>query len=250
MMGMPPDLERFHSTLNALPRPVLWPRLFFWAARMSIDRATIINMALTDIGAGPMFSVDDDSDLAAQIELQWRAVVDRTFGMHVWTFCQETFRNTRLEVTPQNGWRYCFTLPGTRIGDPVAILDQAGRSPRPLKYFALDGGRLYAEAPETWARVKVEVDPDYWPPDWRGAFIVALGAYLAVPVWQDYTLRSDLLVEAFGTPSREGTGGLFGRLMAQDRAAAPVADMGAEENPLMNARFSGASGEPPWYGRW
>lgn len=217
---------------------------------MTIDRATIINMALTDIGAGPMFSVDDESDLAAQIDLQWRAVVDRIIGMHPWSFCRRTSKNERHAATPENGWQYGFDLPGDRIGNPLKILDQAGHSPRPLKHFTIEGNQLFANAPETWSLCKVVPDPDYWPPEWRGAFVVALGAYLAVPVWQDAEMRNGLLAEAFGTPSREGTGGLFGRLMGQDRASEPGPDMGAEENPLMNARVSGTSGDYPWYGRF
>ena len=59
----------------------------------------------------------------------------------------------------------------------------------------------------------------------RSAFVTALGGYLAMPVWQDADLRNDKMVEAFGTPSREGTGGLFGRLMAQDLAAVIAGEM-------------------------
>lgn len=216
---------------------------------MAIDKATIINWALTDIGAGPMFSVDDDSDLAETIEAVWQPVVDRTFGMHDWSFCRKTYRNARHNATPENGWRYGFDLPGNRVGNPLKILDQAGQSPRPLKHFAIEEGKLFANAPETWSLCKVVVDPDYWPPEWRGAFVVALGAYLAVPVWQDRDLRDAMLTEAFGTPSREGTGGLFGRLMAQDRASSPLTD-GTDQGPLIEARQTGGGGDLPWYGRF
>src|SRR3546814_5474424 len=95
------------------------------------------------------------------------------------------------------------------------------RSRLPLRDFAIEEGKLFCDEPPTWSVVKVAVDPDTWPPDFRGAFIVALGAYLAVPVWQDRDMRAEMLVEAFGTASREGTGGLFGRLMAQDSASRP-----------------------------
>lgn len=216
---------------------------------MSIDKATIINWALTDIGAGPMFSVDDDSDLAGQIENVWQPVVDRTFGMHDWTFSRKTYRNARHAEKPENGWSYGFDLPGNRIGNPLKIMDQAGQSPRPLRNFTIEEGKLYCEAPETWSLVKVAVDPDTWPPEWRGAFVVALGAYLCVPVWQDRDLKADMLVEAFGTPSREGTGGLFGRLMAQDKASNPIGSPQADDNPLTNARYSTHDGEH-WAGRY
>jgi hypothetical protein len=216
---------------------------------MTIDRATIINWALTEIGAGPMFSVDDDSDLAEMIENTWDPAVDRIFGMHDWSFARQTFKNARLDATPENGWRFGFDLPGNRIGTPLKIMDRAGQSPNPLRDFTIEAGKLYCNAEETWSLCKVAVDPDYWPPEWRGAFVVALAGYLAVPVWQDRDLRDAQLTEAFGTPSREGTGGLFGRLMAQDKAASPVGRPMDADNVLSNARYSGA-GDVPWHGRF
>lgn len=214
---------------------------------MSIDKAKIVNMALTEIGAGPMFSTDDDTDLAAQIEIVWQSLTDRVIGMHDWTFCRKTFKNARQAETPDNGWKYAFDLPGGRIGMPLKIMDQAGSDPSPLRNFTYEAGVLYCNQPNTWSLVKVEVDPDAWPPEWRGAFIIALGAYLAVPVWQDRDLKADLLVEAFGVPSREGTGGLFGRLMAQDKASNPVGSPQTYDDPLLNARIGAGD---HWAGRY
>ncbi|CDZ67633.1 Hypothetical protein NGAL_HAMBI2605_59140 [Neorhizobium galegae bv. orientalis] len=213
---------------------------------MTIDKATIINWALTDIGAGPMFSIDDDSDLAEQIENTWQPVIDRTFGMHDWSFARKTFRNQRHAVTPDNGWGYGFDLPGGRIGNPLKIMDDARRR-TPVRDFTIEEGKLYCDREDTWSLCKVEVDPDTWPPEWRGAFVIALGGYLAVPVWQDTDMRSDKLVEAFGTASRDGTGGLFGRLMAQDKASNPVGEPQAQEDVLTNARHSGGD---HWAGRF
>lgn len=215
---------------------------------MTEDEATLINASLTDIGAGPMFSVDDDSDLAAQIDVAFAVFVKRVFGIHDWSFCRKTFKNVRLAAVPENGWAYGFDLPGNRIGNPRKILDQAGQSPRPLKHFTIEEGKLFCNVDTTWSQCKVYVRPEYWPPEWYGACVVALGGYLAVPVWQDEDLREGRLVEAFGTPSREGTGGLFGRLMAQDRASEPMNDMGIEENPLINARTIGTGADYPWHG--
>lgn len=214
---------------------------------MGIDKATIINWALGEIGAGPMFSVDDGSDLAEQVENTWPACVDRVFGMHSWSFAKKTYRNVRLAAEPENGFRYGFDLPGERIGAPLRYLEDPRRR-TPLRDFALEGGQLFCDVPDTWSLCKVYVDPDIWPPDFRSAFVTALGGYLAMPVWQDADLRNDKMVEAFGTPSREGTGGLFGRLMAQDLAAAPIGAPMERESPVVNARITGVS--EPWYGRW
>lgn len=214
---------------------------------MTIDRATIINWALTDIGAGPMFSIDDGSDMAEQIEAVWQPCVDRVFGLTDWSFCKLTLKNMRRAETPENGWRFAFDLPGTRIGSPLKILHDP-RTRQPLRDFALEGGKLYADVPESWSLCKVAVDPDVWPPDFRAAFVVALGGYLSIPIWQDADLRADKLAEAFGTPSQGGGGGTFGRLMAQDKAAAPIGSPLAQEDPVTNARFTGAGDH--WAGRF
>lgn len=216
---------------------------------MGIDKATLVNQALTDpLGVGPIFSIDDGSDLAESVEAIWPVVVDRTFGLHDWSWAQLTKKNKRLAAEPENGWRYGFELPGGHIGNPLKYLTDA-RNRTPLRDFDLEGGMLYCDHPETWSRCKFYVDPDTWPPDWRGAFILALGAYLAMPVWQDDQMRQDLLVECFGTASQGGSGGVFGRLMAQDKTSRPVGNPLDDENPLANARF-GHGGNMPWYGRY
>jgi len=215
----------------------------------TIDKVTIINWALTDIGAGPMFSVDDGSELAEQIENTWQPVVDRVFGMHDWSFALKTYKNVRHADMPENGYCYGFDLPGDRIGNPLLNLSDP-RSRRPLRDFTIEEGKLFCDETDTWSQVKVAVNPDIWPPEFRGAFVVALGGYLAVPVWQDADMRGDKLVEAFGTPSREGTGGLFGRLMAQDSASRPKGSGIAHEDPLTDARISGAGPlSGPWHGK-
>lgn len=215
---------------------------------MTIDRATIINWALTDIGAGPMFSVDDDSDQAEQIENVWQAVVDFTFGLHDWSWCRKTFKNRRLTEKPENGFAYAFELPGGRIGNPLRYWDQP-RARTPIRDFELEAGLFFCDYAETWSLCKTYVDPDYWPTDWRAAFKIALGGALAVPVWQDKDLRADLFQEAFGSASMQLTGGMFGRLMAQDKASNPIGDNQSLDNPLTNARYESGAGLS-WHGRW
>lgn len=215
---------------------------------MSIDRATIINWALTDIGAGPMFSVDDDSDQAEQIANVWQAVVDRTFGLTDWSFSRQTRKLVRRAAKPENGFANGFDLPGDRIGNPLRYWSHP-RDRRPIRDFTLEAGVFYCDCAEAWSLCKTYVDPDYWPTDWRSAFIVALGAYLAVPIWQDDDMRDGRLAEAFGSPSQQLTGGMFGRLIAQDKASNPIGDPQSLDNPLVNARYSG-SADLSWHGRY
>lgn len=220
---------------------------------MSIDKHTIINWTLTDIGVGPIFSSDDGSDLSEVCENAWQRTVDQLLGMHDWSFARKTFKNRRRDEEPENGWRFAFDLPGVRIGNPLKVMDQAGADPRPLRVFTIEEGILFCNVVETWSLVKCEVHPSAWPPEWRAAFVIAYGGYLAVPVWSDENMRDSRLQEAFGTPSREGTGGLFGRLMAQDKASNPVGEPMQNDNPVMAVRSQGAGAglrDDHWAGRF
>jgi hypothetical protein len=216
---------------------------------MSIDKATIVNWALTDIGAGPMFSIDDDGDLAMQVAATWDRVVDGTFGKHDWTFCRITAIMNRDAATPENGWKYGYQLPSPRLSNPLAYLPDPARCRDVIRHFTLQQGKMYCNEPSAWAVYKTYVDPDYWDPAFRAAFVIALAGMLAVPVWQDEDMRDRRLAQAFGSPSLQGTGGEIGRLMAQDKASAPIGEHPLlAHDPLSDVRPTGAG--DAWYGRW
>ncbi|MBB98323.1 MAG: hypothetical protein CML67_02115 [Rhodobacteraceae bacterium] len=210
-----------------------------------IDKTTIVNWALSETGSFATFTIDGDDDLSAQVNLCWQRCVDHTFGLFDWKFLKKTFALVRTDATPINGWSHEFALPGGRIGDPLKITcDPTHRAP--LRQFDIEGDFLYADEKAIYATFRVYRDPEHWDPAFRAAFAVALAAYLAVPISHDGKLRDELMGRAFGTPSREGTGGMFGRLMAQNKAAAPVGHPLAAADPI-----SGAGGRTsPWHGSY
>lgn len=209
-----------------------------------IDKPVIVNWALSKIGSFATFTIDGEDDLSSQIELTWQRCVDQCFGLTDWTFLKRTFQLDRTTEKPVNGWSYEFALPGGRIGDPLKVM--AGKTGRePYRHYDLEGGHLYADIQEIRATLKIYLDPEYWDPGFRSAFTTALAGYLAVPVSHDTDMRDSLLREAFGTPSKEGTGGLFGRLMAQNKAGSPVGHPLANADPLTAARHGGS-----WHGRY
>lgn len=217
----------------------------------TIDKAMIINWALTEIGAGPMFSTADESPLAQNIDNTWQRTVDFAFGLEDWNWARRTVRLDQLADAPENGWRYGFDLPGDRIGQAIAFLDQAGHSPRALRQFHIEGGTVYANVPELWAEIRVIVAVDDWDVNFRAAFTKLLASELAIPVFQDKSLKEDLRTICLGQPHEKNTGGLFGRLMAQNKAAEP---MGASPlmaaTPLDDARYSSGPGFMDWAGKY
>ncbi len=212
-------------------------------ANAEITRATIVNWALLELGDRANFSISDTSGLGGKVDLVWPRCEAECFGLHDWSFCRFTKKLVRQAATPENGWAYGFDLPAGMIGPVLKVLDNA-RDERPLRDFALEGGSLYADCPEIWARVKLALDPRYWDVNFASAFATALAGMLAIPIMQDEKLAGDLHAKAF-TGNQMNPGGKFGRLIAQDRAGSPLASPLYAIDPLTQAH----GGSSNWYGR-
>jgi hypothetical protein len=209
-----------------------------------LDKAMIVNWALAEIGQASNFSIDEDTPRGAQVAIFWPRTIGHCFGLHDWTFCRRTSQLSRQEATPDTGYAYGFDLPGDRIGPPQKLLPDP-RSEQPLRHYRIDGQTLSADEPAVYAVCKVPVDVSIWDWQWASAFATALAGYLAVPLLQDLDLAAEKFGQAFGTRSEGGTGGMFGRLIAQDRASSPVGSNMLANDPLTAGRFSG-----DWFGRW
>jgi hypothetical protein len=217
----------------------------------TIDKAMIINWALTKIGLGPVFSTDDTSELALNIDNSWQQVVDTAFALDDWYWTKRTKKLARLATAPENGWAYGFELPADRIGPALAYFDRVGIDRHVLRNFHLEGNTAFADVPDLWAEFRVVIAIDDWDVAFRAAFVKLLASELAIPVWQDKTMRDELRAECFGTASEKMTGGLFGRLMAQNKAAAPIgAEAISTRDPLDDARYGAMGRDSSWAGRF
>ena len=210
-----------------------------------IDKAVIVNWALVELGLAPSFSIDDATRLGAMVDIFWPRAEARAFGLHDWTFCRQTSQLTRQAATPVTGYRYGYDLPGSRIGPALKLLSDPRRDV-PIRDFTIEGQTAYCDEETVFARCKVRVAPESWDPQFADAFATLLAAYLAIPLTQDADMQAQNERKAIGTPSEGGAGGMFGRMIAQDRSAAPVGTP-ATTDTLQGGRFSGADN---WYGRW
>lgn len=214
-------------------------------AETELTRAMIVNWALAEIGQKPNFSIDDETKLGALVDIFWPRAVARCFGLTDWTFCRRTEELERQQDSPGTGYLYGFELPGDRIGEPLKLLCDP-RHQRPLRDFRIEGNTLSCDETAAWALCRVEVEPAYWPSQFADAFAIALAALLVVPLTQDLELAAEKEVKAFGTRSEGGSGGVFGRLLAQNRTAGPMSAPLFGDDPLTTAHGNGYA---PWYGR-
>lgn len=209
-----------------------------------LDKPMVVNWALAELGLAPSFSVDDATGLGRNVAIFWPRAVGHCFGLHDWTFCRRTFKLSRQSAEPATGFRYGYDLPGSVIGPPMRVLSDP-RSQQPLRNRRIEGATLYCDEDQAWAVFKVPVDVALWDWQWANAFAMALAHYLTVPLTQDTDMAEAKYVLAFGSRSEGGTGGVFGRLIAQDRAAEPLGAPMFADTPLLGGR-----GTDAWYGRW
>lgn len=211
------------------------------------DHLKVMNNALGLIGAGKIMAEDEDTELAGQVVPVYYSRLRAVLGMHEWSFAGKTYKldaiariaDNDYDATAQifnNGWRYAFALPGTRVGLPRKVLRDP-RNPRdPLRDFLIEGDRIYCDRDALWAVVTVLPNPNVWDPQFALAIERVSAADFCVPVTHDDKLAASIRMVAEGTPQEQGRGGLIGRAMATDaaRSRTPTA---LSRDPLTDARL-------------
>lgn len=200
------------------------------------NRARLVNQALAKLGTKAQFSVETTGRLGSVVDLVWPGTVGRCFGFHPWTWAREIAPLVRRAEPPAGGYDYAFDLPPDTSGPQLRFF--ADNDCRALiRDFRIIGTVMVCRSPAVWAESPYPVDPGSWDPFFSAAFVVALASDLAVPLQQDTDSRDRYAQEAFGTPSESGTGGMFGRLISQDKGRQPQESPIRWEDPLTSARY-------------
>lgn len=200
-------------------------------------RVNVVDRALVKLGLPPSYSIDAETSLGGTVDLVWDGTIARAMALFDWSSMRRTSKPEPLADPPGNGWTYGFSLPGDRIGEPVAVLDQAGSRESFLREFMYEAGCVYTNVTPIWVRCRVPLDPQYWDVAFREAFATALAADLAIPLCQDSDLAELLDAKAWGGRQDGGRGGLFGALIDLSKGAEPQGRGFMNYDPLTTARF-------------
>ena len=212
------------------------------------DDIDVINNALSRIGGGELFSLDEETDLAAQCNAIYRPVVSALIGRYPWSFASRTYRLDAVAPDAGNGydaaakvfstgWRYGFYLPGEKLGLPHRVLANPRAPNRPLREFAIEENKVFADVTPLWAKVPVWTAIGNWLPVFRLAAETLLAAHLAVPITHDKNFAADLFELAQGDPRQSGIGGLVGQAISLDAMQAGT-QAAMTSDPLGDARMS------------
>lgn len=198
-------------------------------------RVSMVNRALIKLGQPASYSIDQETSLGEIADTAWLSVEAHVASLYDWSFNRTTVKLTAL-ATVDNGWTYGYALPGNRIGEPLAILKSITQPDDYLRDYMIEQGNVYAEISPLWARIRVASDPTTWDAGYAEAYCIALAAAMAVPLLQDEEREAKLEQDAFGRPQENGHGGMFGRLIALNKAAQPQGRRFMDNDPLTAAR--------------
>ena len=135
-----------------------------------------------------------------------------------------------------NGFRYCHQIPKGFTIKPNRML----RSKDPddvLQRFEFEGDKLYCDETVVFAQLQIEQHPERWAGDFRHAFTVALAGEFAMAMADDKNVAAAKKEEAFGSPSQNYRGGLYGAAIQNDSRNSPVRKL-PQSNPLLDAWLS------------
>lgn len=204
-----------------------------------IDDITLINKALRRIGAGQIFALDEETELAEQATSVYFDRVESIIGTFRFSWARKTFPLDRLDLTPNNGWKFAYAMPGTALVPvPVKVLEDPRNPDYPLREFLAEAGELYADSEPLWASFIIRPAPSVWPAVFREAMLILVAAALAVPITHDKDLAAALLQIGQGSPSEGGRGGLIGQALAIDAAGSQSSAPIWGSDPLTSAHLS------------
>ena len=109
-------------------------------------RLEIVNAALSELGADPIGSFDDATDLARGVAASYLITRNAVLAEYPWTWLQAWTQLARQNITPSFAWQHHYGLPGDMLeGGILGVYAGQGTTPEttPLAESAftiIDGG--------------------------------------------------------------------------------------------------------------
>lgn len=211
---------------------------------------TICNLAIGRVSGDKIDSLDEESPLGVWCADNYPHLRDVILGKYRWTFANQVSMLAQVALTPGEPAPCAmkFAKPADLSGAVHAWRDAADpQRARRAPYVLEANGFFWCDTAPLFAEYTAARPEGAWPSWFRNLVVTALAGPLADHC-QRATLARELKTEAWGTPSEQGQGGLFGAAMAEDSRMAPQRQLvgGVDPGPLVGAR--GGYGGPSFTG--
>ena len=205
---------------------------------MALTDIQICANALIRLGAQPIQSFDEGTDLATVCATIYPSKAQYILSLYPWRFTMNFAQLSRLTVAPSAQYTYQYALPADRVqgGFPV-VFNSSDVNACPIKDYTIIGNRLMTDYDEIWVQYQYQADESLWPFYFTELMINVMKHELCIIVTEDKSLYAEIHSEVFGTPVEQGQGGLLAQAMFLDSRDNPT--LAINDFTLINARFGG-----------
>lgn len=164
------------------------------------ERVDIANMALSMLGADPITSLDDESNRAEQVKIQYIPARDATLEAHDWSFAIERFMPGKLADPPLYGASTAFAVPVNILR--VIACDNPNNNSVNTSHpidgneqieWKMEEGNIICNEEVVYARgVRRVEDEGSFSPLFVQAFAAKLAILLAINLTSSASIRSEV----------------------------------------------------------
>lgn len=209
---------------------------------MAVPSISVCNIALSEVRAAPIVSLDDQTPEARACAIHYADCLNLLLEAHDWGFATTRGLLASVLNDRSNEWTYAYALPSDCV-NAGRLVDGTATPlsgvyypwpylwPRPPFYlgrFVIAGSTLYSNLQNAALEyVSNAVEEGRYPASFRRALELALATRLATTLLDDRTKKGDLL-QQFETEKR--------RAMAEDLNRYPRRDLpGVDEVALVRS---------------
>ena len=165
------------------------------------ERIDIVNMALSMLGIPPLTSIDDEGNVAEQVQIQYIPARDATLEAYDWTFALERFTPGKLAQAPVYGPSAAFAVPVNILR--VIACDNVTNNSNPFSDpinsreqidWQMEGGNIVCNEDVVYARgIRRIEDEGSFSPLFVQAFAAQLAMLLAVNLTASSSIRAGVV---------------------------------------------------------
>lgn len=156
-------------------------------------------------------------------------------SLHPWKFTLKKVQLARLSTAPTNEWTYAYQLPSDLLL-MRALYNSSDTSILPQTNYEIFQDEVYTDETSVYIDYQYQPDESEFPAFFLEFATAAMAAKLAMPITDDLKIEQSKVVRAFGSPSDNMNGGVFGAAKKLDSLQNPSPAIMADD--LMAARFS------------
>lgn len=206
---------------------------------MAFTAIQICSNALVRLGANPIQSFDEGTDIATICDSIYTSKKEYMLAVYPWRFTKKFVQLSRNTATPTAQWSYQFTLPADRImAGFAAVYTSATVGSVPIQDYTIVGNKLMSNCDTLYVEYQAMVDESLWAPHFVELMITVMMDEVCFAVTDNVGLKQTIETKLYGIPSEFGVGGLFGRAMSLDSRDNPTTMV--LDSVLLEARFGAA----------